>query len=199
MRSRARCNACEGAMLVVDASQGAEAQTLANLYLALEANLHIIPVINKIDLPHARPDEIAKEVGELLGDDPDGVLRISRQGRRGHHAKCWSAWCAMCRRPRAASDAPLAGVDLRQPLRRLQGRDRLCARGERRDQHEDQAAAGQHRLASATPIEIGTFTPRMTATGDVINAGEVGYVATGFKTVRECRVGDTIDRCLSSG
>jgi len=64
-------NACEGALLVVDASQGVEAQTLANLYLALEANLHIIPVINKIDLPHARPDEVAQEVGNLLGDDPD--------------------------------------------------------------------------------------------------------------------------------
>lgn len=70
-------NACEGALLVVDASQGIEAQTLANLYLALEADLHVIPVINKIDLPHARPDEVAKEVGDLLGDDPSRILKIS--------------------------------------------------------------------------------------------------------------------------
>src|SRR5512145_625226 len=69
--------ACEGAVLVVDATQGIEAQTLANLYQALDADLTIIPVINKIDLPSARPDEVAEDVGSLLGVDPDSVLRVS--------------------------------------------------------------------------------------------------------------------------
>ena len=69
--------ACEGAILVVDATQGIEAQTLANLYQALEADLTIVPVINKIDLPSARPDEVAEDVGSLLGVDPDDVLRVS--------------------------------------------------------------------------------------------------------------------------
>ena len=69
--------ACEGALLVVDASQGIEAQTLANLYLALEHDLEIIPVVNKIDLPSAQPNEVAQEVGALLGVDPDQVLRVS--------------------------------------------------------------------------------------------------------------------------
>src|SRR5512137_1059884 len=70
-------NACEGAILVVDASQGIEAQTLANLYQAIEADLEIIPVINKIDLVSAQPDEVAEDVGSLLGVDPDDVLRVS--------------------------------------------------------------------------------------------------------------------------
>src|SRR5512147_2938888 len=69
--------ACEGALLIVDASQGIEAQTLANLYMALEADLEIIPVINKIDLISARPDEVAEEIGNLLGVEPQGILRIS--------------------------------------------------------------------------------------------------------------------------
>ncbi|MCX6019351.1 MAG: translation elongation factor 4 [Chloroflexi bacterium] len=182
-------NACEGALLVVDASQGAEAQTLANLYLALEANLHIIPVINKIDLPHARPDDIAKEVGELLGDDPDGVLRISAK----------------------------EGIGIRDVLERVV-RDVPAPKGSREgplqalifDSHYD-AYKGviayvrvvngvinmKTRLKLANtesifePIEIGTFRPRMTQ-GIEIDAGEVGYVATGFKSVRECRVGDTL-------
>ena len=69
--------ACEGALLVVDAAQGMEAQTLANMYAALEADLEIIPIINKIDLPAARPDEIAREISALLGTPPDSILRIS--------------------------------------------------------------------------------------------------------------------------
>jgi GTP-binding protein LepA len=182
-------NACEGALLVVDASQGAEAQTLANLYLALEADLHIIPVINKIDLPHARPDEIAKEVGELLGDDPDGVLRISAKEGIGIRAVL----------ERVVRDVPPPQGSSRQPLQALIF-----------DSHYD-AYKGviayvrvvngvinmktKLRLANTgstfEPIEIGTFRPRMTI-GDEINAGEVGYVATGFKSVRDCRVGDTL-------
>ena len=78
--------ACEGAILVVDATQGIEAQTLANLYQALEADLTIIPVINKIDLPSARPDEVAEDVGSLLGVDPDDVHPRLRQGRHQRRA-----------------------------------------------------------------------------------------------------------------
>jgi GTP-binding protein LepA len=182
-------NACEGALLVVDASQGAEAQTLANLYLALEANLHIIPVINKIDLPHARPDDIAKEVGELLGDDPDGVLRISAKEGIGIRDVL----------ERVVRDVPAPKGSSTQPLQALIF-----------DSHYDAykgviayvrvvngAINMKTRLRLANtgsvfePIEIGTFRPRMTQ-GTGIDAGEVGYVATGFKSVRDCRVGDTL-------
>ncbi len=182
-------NACEGALLVVDASQGAEAQTLANLYLALEANLHIIPVINKIDLPHARPDDIAREVGELLGDDPDGVLRISAKEGIGIRDVL----------ERVVRDVPAPKGSSTQPLQALIF-----------DSHYDAykgviayvrvvngAINMKTRLRLANtgsvfePIEIGTFRPRMTQ-GTGIDAGEVGYVATGFKSVRDCRVGDTL-------
>ncbi len=182
-------NACEGALLVVDASQGAEAQTLANLYLALEANLHIIPVINKIDLPHARPDEIAKEVGELLGDDPDGVLRISAKEGVGIREVL----------ERVVRDVPPPKGDQNAPLQALIF-----------DSHYDvyKGVIGYVRVmngrvtmktklrmaatgAACDAVEIGTFNPRMTETRELA-AGEVGYIATGFKTVRECRVGDTM-------
>ena len=182
-------NACEGALLVVDASQGAEAQTLANLYLALEANLHIIPVINKIDLPHARPDEIAKEVGELLGDDPDGVLRISAKEGKGIREVL----------ERVVRDVPSPTGDANAPLQALIF-----------DSHYDvykgviayvRVMNGKVNMktklrmaatdSACDAVEIGTFNPRMTET-KMLAAGEVGYIATGFKTVRECRVGDTI-------
>ncbi len=182
-------NACEGALLVVDASQGVEAQTLANLYLALEANLHIIPVINKIDLPHARPDEVAKEIAELLGDDPDTVLRISAKEGVGIKEVL----------ERVVRDVPPPVGD---PSARLQA---LIF-----DSHYDayKGVIGYVRITNGSvnmktklrlsasdaafePIEIGTFTPRMTITGE-LQAGEVGYIATGFKGVRECRVGDTM-------
>jgi len=182
-------NACEGALLVVDASQGAEAQTLANLYLALEADLHILPVINKIDLPHARPSEIAEEVGQLLGDDPDSVLRISAKEGVGIKEVL----------ERVVKEIPPPVGDPNGPLQALIF-----------DSHYDaykgviayvrvvngkvnmktklrMAATG----AACEAVEIGTFTPRMTETRELW-AGEVGYIATGFKTVRECRVGDTM-------
>jgi GTP-binding protein LepA len=182
-------NACEGALLIVDASQGIEAQTLANLYLALEADLHIIPVLNKIDLPHARPDEFAKEIADILGDDPASVLRISAKEGIGIHEVL----------ERIVRDVPPPTGDVSLPLQALIF-----------DSHYD-AYKGvvayvrvmngrigmKSRLhlpatrATFEPIEIGTFTPRMTITG-ALEAGEVGYVATGLKTVRECHVGDTV-------
>ena len=182
-------NACEGALLVVDASQGVEAQTLANLYLAIEAGLHVIPVINKIDLPHARPDEVAEEVGHLLGDDPTEILKISAKEGKGISEVL----------ERVVRDVPPPKGDAAQPLQALifdshydaykgviayvrvvnghidmKTKLRMCATG-----------------ALCEAIEIGTFTPRMTPLAE-LNAGEVGYIATGFKTVRECRVGDTL-------
>ncbi len=182
-------NACEGALLVVDASQGVEAQTLANLYLALDANLHIIPVINKIDLPHARPDDVAREVADLLGDDPASVLRISAKEGIGIREVL----------ERVVRDVPPPTGDPGAPLQALIF-----------DSHYDaykgvigyvrifNGVAGMKtklRLSASDavfePIEIGTFTPRMTITGE-LQAGEVGYIATGFKSVRECRVGDTM-------
>jgi len=182
-------NACEGALLIVDASQGVEAQTLANLYLALDAGLHIIPVINKIDLPHARPEEVAQEVGSLLGDDPATILKISAKEGIGVREVL----------ERVVRDVPPPNGDEAKPLQALifdshydaykgviayarvmNGRIDLKTRLRL-------AATG----AACNAIEIGTFSPRMTVS-NVLSAGEVGYIATGFKTVRECRVGDTL-------
>ncbi|MCS7088879.1 MAG: translation elongation factor 4 [Thermoflexales bacterium] len=182
-------NACEGALLVVDASQGIEAQTLANLYLALEANLHVIPVINKIDLPHARPDEVAQEVGNLLGDDPATILRIS--AKEGIGIKdVLERVVREIPPPKGDPDAPLQALIfdshydaykgvvayVRVVNGRIDGRTKLRM-----------AATG----AVTEPLEIGVFAPNMTPTG-ALSAGEVGYVATGLKSVRECRVGDTM-------
>ncbi len=182
-------NACEGALLVVDASQGAEAQTLANLYLALEANLHIIPVINKIDLPHARPDDIAKEVGELLGDDPDGVLRISAKEGVGIR-DVLERVVRDVPPPKGSSDAPLQALIFDSHYDSYKGVVAYV-----RVVNGTINMKSKLRLANTgsqfDPIEIGSFAPRMTI-GTVINAGEVGYVATGYKSVRECRVGDTL-------
>jgi GTP-binding protein LepA len=182
-------NACEGALLVVDASQGVEAQTLANLYLALEANLHVIPVINKIDLPHARPDEVAEEVGNLLGDDPDHILKISAKEGVGIKDVL----------ERVVSDVPPPKGDPNGPLQALIfdshydaykgviGYVRIVNGSVNMKTKLRMAATG----AACEAIEIGTFAPRMTVTGK-LSAGEVGYIATGFKSVRECRVGDTM-------
>ncbi len=89
--------ACEGALLVVDATQGIEAQTLANLYLALEADLEIIPIINKIDLPSAHPDEVAEEISSLIGIPADQILRISAKAGLNVEA-CWRRSSSRCRR-----------------------------------------------------------------------------------------------------
>jgi len=182
-------NACEGALLVVDASQGVEAQTLANLYLALEANLHIIPVINKIDLPHARPDEVAQEVSNLLGDDPTNILRIS--AKEGIGIKdVLERIVREVPSPKGDPAAPLQALIFDSHydaykgviayVRIVNGRVNMKTRLR-------MAATG----AACEPVEIGMFSPRMTAAGE-LRAGEVGYVATGLKSVRECRVGDTM-------
>jgi len=181
--------ACEGAVLVVDATQGIEAQTLANLYLALNAGLEILPVINKIDLPSARPDEVAIEIAALLGGAPEDVLPIS--AKEGTNIE------ALLERivqhvppPKGVDEGPLRALIFDSHydpykgviayLRVVSGRVRMNDRF--------QLMATDVR---AEPLEIGVFKPGMVPTGE-LNAGEVGYLATGLKTVLECRVGDTL-------
>lgn len=181
--------ACEGAVLVVDASQGIEAQTLTNVYLAMEQDLEILPVVNKIDLPGAQPDEVAKEMENLLGVPPESILRISAKSGLGVQDVL----------ERVITDVPPPAGDENAPLRALVF-----------DSHYDsykgviayvRVVDGQvgkrdmlHLMATNTtfePVEIGVFSPNMKPI-DSIGAGEVGYIATGLKTVRECRVGDTV-------
>lgn len=181
--------ACEGAVLVVDASQGIEAQTLSNIYLALEQDLEIIPVVNKIDLPAAQPDDVSKEMEDLLGIAAEDVLRISAKSGLGIEKVL----------ERVIQDVPPPGGDENAPLRALVF-----------DSHYDsykgviayvRVVDGSfkkqdllHLMATRTtfePIEIGVFSPNMKPI-DTLSAGEVGYIATGLKTIRECRVGDTI-------
>ena len=181
--------ACEGAILVVDATQGIEAQTLANLYLALEADLEIIAVVNKVDLPSAQPDEIAQEIEDLIGLDAADVLPVSAKTGLGVEALL----AAIVERFSAPSGNP------NQPLRALifdshydsykgviayvrvvdgglNARDRLHFGASKR---------------TIEPLEIGVFRPGMQAIKQLA-VGEVGYVATGLKTIQDVRVGDTV-------
>jgi GTP-binding protein LepA len=179
---------CEGAVLVVDATQGVEAQTLANLYLALESDLEIIPVINKIDLASARPDEVAEEIHALLGTPPEQILRISAKDGT-HIPEVLEAVVAKVPPPRGDPASPLRALIFDSHYDSYKGVVAYI-----RVFDGTLHAAENLRLMAAGadvhPMEIGTFAPQMVA-GKVLQAGEVGYVATGLKTVRECRVGDT--------
>ncbi len=181
--------ACEGALLVVDATQGIEAQTLANLYLALEADLEIIPVVNKIDLASARPDEVTLELAELLGVEPDSVLRVSaREGWGGE--KVLEAVVTRLPPPRGQPGAPLRAMVFDShydPYKGVVAYVRVMDGILVQEEPLLLMATG----AKTEPVEVGVFTPGMTPTRR-LSTGEVGYVATGFKTVRECHVGDTL-------
>ncbi len=181
--------ACEGALLVVDATQGVEAQTIANLYLALDADLEIIPVVNKIDLPSARPDEVAQEVAELLGVDPAEVLRIS--AKEGTHVdQVLEAVVQRIPPPAGDPDAPLRALIFDShydPYKGVVAYVRIVD-GVVRPNDELTLMAGGARFK---PVEIGVFRPDMQPVAE-LRAGEVGYIATGLKTVQEARVGDTI-------
>ncbi len=181
--------ACEGALLVVDASQGIEAQTLANLYLALEADLEIIPVINKIDLPAAHPDEIAYEIGNLLGIPENQILRISAKAGLNVDT-ILEAVVQQIPPPRGDDTAPLQAMIFDSHYDSYKG---VVAYVRLMEGHI-KASESLRLMATGTnlkPVEVGIFVPELQATPG-LSVGEVGYVATGLKTVRECRVGDTI-------
>lgn len=181
--------ACEGAILVVDASQGIEAQTLSNVYLALEQDLEFIPVINKIDLPAARPDDIAAELEDLLGIPADEMIHISAKNSIGIE-DVLQAVIERVPPPKGDEEKPLRGLVFDShydPYKGVVAYVRVVdGKLTKRDMLKMAVTS-----AKFEPIEIGVFNPTMKQV-DSLKAGEVGYIATGFKTVRECRVGDTI-------
>jgi GTP-binding protein LepA len=185
--------ACEGAVLLVDAAQGIEAQTLANLYLALEADLHIVPVLNKIDLPAAQPERYAEELAHIIGCDPDDVLRVSAKTGQGVE----DLLDVVCRDIPApvgdASAAPRAMIfdsvyDIYRGvityIRVVDGefkpRERIAM----------MSTGATHEL-----LEIGVISPEPEPTKG-LGVGEVGYLITGVKDVRQSRVGDTVTDAL---
>jgi len=181
--------ACEGAVLVVDATQGIEAQTLANLYLALNAGLEIIPVINKIDLPSARVEEVRQEIVDLLGGSSDDILPISAKDGTNIQAVL-EAVVRHVPKPKGDPEAPLRALIFDSHYDSYKGVVAYVRVVDGRIRKGDRF----HMFATGSegdPVEIGTFSPQMVITGE-LEAGEVGYVATGLKTVQECRVGDTL-------
>jgi GTP-binding protein LepA len=182
-------NACEGAVLVVDATQGIEAQTLANLYSALGADLVIIPVINKIDLVTARPDEVAEDVGSLLGVPPAEVIRVSAKDGT-NVAAVLEAIVQKIPPPTGEADLPLRALIFDSHYDSYKGVIAYVRVVEGKVTAEEtirMLATG----VDVKPIEVGIFAPTMKPVPG-LTAGEVGYVATGLKTVHDARVGDTI-------
>ncbi|HOU12703.1 MAG TPA: translation elongation factor 4 [Anaerolineae bacterium] len=182
--------ACEGAVLVVDATQGIEAQTLANLYMALENDLEIVPVINKIDLATANVQKVSREVAELLGVPVKDVVAVS--AKEGTNvAAVLQAVVDHVPPPRAADvDAPLQALVFDSHYDSYKGVVAYVRL------YEGQVTGTTPLVMMATgartdPVEVGVFTPGMTPV-ERLSAGEVGYIATGFKSVREARVGDTV-------
>jgi GTP-binding protein LepA len=181
--------ACEGAVLVVDAAQGIEAQTVANAYLAIENNLEIVPVVNKIDLPQADPDAAAAELAELVGGGPEDVLRISAKTGEGV-ADVLDAIIERIPAPSGEPEAPPRALVFDSSYDQYRGVVAFV-------RVVDGAFAAREPLramAQGTRYEaeeVGFFSPTMKAAA-TLGAGEVGYVITGLKDVSRLRVGDTL-------
>jgi GTP-binding protein LepA len=181
--------ACEGALLVVDASQGVEAQTVANTYLAVDAGLELIPCLNKIDLPGAEPERVAGEVSELMGEDPESILIIS--GKTGEGVtEVLEQLVERVPAPSGDPEAPARALIFDSEFDQYRGViayirvfDGVFRKGE--------AIRAMAAGTEADIDDIGFFTPAMTPVKE-LGPGEVGYVITGIKDVTKLRVGDTL-------
>ena len=181
--------ACEGAVLVVDATQGIEAQTLANLYLALDANLVIIPVINKVDLQSADVLGVKRDIKNLLGVEDEEIISISAKTGLGVEAVL-EAIAAKIPAPTKSEDQSLRALIFDSHYDSYKGVIAYVRVFDGSLTASDKIAM----MATGTkivPVEIGIFSPNLLPI-DKLSAGDVGYIATGLKTVSECRVGDTI-------
>ena len=181
--------ACEGAVLVVDAAQGVEAQTVANAYLAIENDLELLPVVNKIDLPQADPDASSAEIAELIGGDAGDVLRISAKTGQGIE-DVLDAVVERIPPPNGAPDAPPRALIFDSSYDQYRGVVAFV----RVVDGSFHTGEGLLAMAQGTRFEaeeLGFFSPTMRAAG-TLEAGEVGYVITGLKDVSRLRVGDTL-------
>ena len=181
--------ACEGAILVVDATQGLQAQTLANVYLALEADLSIIPVLNKIDLPAADIPKVSAEIISLLGCKQEDILQISAKTGQGV-AEVLERIVADVPSPNGHVDAPTRALifdsyydDYRGVILYVRVVDGAIGKG-----NAIQMIASS---AKGIALEVGALKPDMSATG-TLETGEIGYIVTNLKSTREARVGDTV-------
>jgi len=181
--------ACEGAILVVDASQGIEAQTLANTYLALEHDLVLIPVINKIDLPGADPDRVAREIEDVIGLPRDEIILASAKEGIGTE-EILEAVVQRIPPPHGSLHQPLRALIFDSKYDAYKGVIAFVRVVDGRVKTGD-ALLMMETDRTAEALEVGVFSPSMTAVPE-LSAGEVGYIATGLKAVRDCHVGDTI-------
>lgn len=181
--------ACEGALLLVDAAQGIEAQTLANLYLAMENDLTIIPVLNKIDLPAAQPDKYAEELGSLIGEDPDQVLRVSGKTGEGVEALL-DRIVHEIPAPHGDADSASRAMIFDSVFDTYRGVVTYVrvvdGKLTPRERIKMMSTGVEHEL-----LEIGVISPEPQPTKG-LSVGEVGYLITGVKDVRQSRVGDTV-------
>jgi GTP-binding protein LepA len=181
--------ACEGAVLLVDAAQGIEAQTLANLYMALDADLKIIPVLNKIDLPAAQPDRYAAELAGIIGCDPSEVLRVSAKTGEGVRELLHEI-VRLIPAPDGDPDAPARALifdSIYDTYRGVVTYIRVVdGRLSRRERSVMMSTGSAHET-----LEVGVISPEPTPS-EGLAAGEVGYLITGVKDVRQARVGDTV-------
>jgi GTP-binding protein LepA len=181
--------ACEAAILLVDAAQGIEAQTLANLYLALGADLHVIPVLNKIDLPSANPDKYAEELAHIIGCEPTDVLRVSAKTGEGVSGVL-NEIVKQTPAPVGVADAPPRALifdSVYDTYRGVVTYVRVIDGSLRhRDRIKMMSTGAVHEM-----LEVGVISPEPVKAGE-IGVGEVGYLITGVKDVRQSRVGDTV-------
>ncbi|GAB2752259.1 translation elongation factor 4 [Streptomyces bullii] len=181
--------ACEGTILLVDAAQGIEAQTLANLYLAMENDLTIIPVLNKIDLPAAQPEKFAEELANLVGCEPDDVLKVSAKTGLGVEALL-DRVVAEIPAPVGVQDAPARAMIFDSVYDSYRGVVTyvrvIDGQLNKRERIRMMSTGATHEL-----LEIGTNSPEMLP-ADGLGVGEVGYLITGVKDVRQSKVGDTV-------
>jgi GTP-binding protein LepA len=181
--------ACEGALLVVDAAQGVEAQTVANAYAAIDAGLELIPVLNKVDLPGADPDGVAAQVADLLGGDPVDALRISAKTGEGV-TDVLEAIVGQIPPPDGQPEAPPRALIFDSEFDQYRGVVAFVRMVDGRFVKDEPIKAMQAGT-QADIDDIGFFTPKM-APAKGMAAGEVGYVITGIKDVTKLRVGDTL-------
>ena len=185
--------ACEGAVLLVDAAQGIEAQTLANLYLAIDADLDIIPVLNKIDLPGAQPDKYAAEIAHIIGGDPDEVLRVSAKTGQGVE-ELLNKIVEEIPAPQGDPDAPPRALIFDSVYDTYRGVVTYVRVKDGKLSHRDKikmmSTGAVHEM-----LEVGVISPEPVKSSD-LGVGEVGYLITGVKEVRQSRVGDTVTSAI---